>query len=518
MNEQFIDFLTILLPTYFFFYMAITLIYRNKKSGVNRIAGLLMLAFLFYFLGEYIKTALLPQYQAQIVLYGNAPMLLFIICFLVHLCILLGSSLTSSLKRWLPLIYSSPFILWIVFLTAKDHRELYNSAVTDGRSPLDPLFLFFTILFVAGYILISVLILAVCWLRAKEPRLKTISGSLLLSLLSLFMWFIMVTFLLQSQILNTRNAMILYFIGYSFWAALLRHFISKYNMMPDYRKLFQILFKSAPTAILLLDRNGVVREINPRAEQCFKGIPIQDIPKHIDFNSGLSLSQRLDLFVLGQDSEPFMEVQIKHRSQGDLDFVMGLESIEGANEELFVMHLTDVTSLKNTERKLLESEKQYKYLAHYDPLTALYNRAAIQEQLQQMIANHKPFALAFIDLDHFKPVNDTYGHYVGDLYLKYFAELLKQCSKPDDLIGRIGGDEFVLISPCSQDTDEKELIHRRLSLLSGAFFKHQETEIPILFSAGISVYPRDASDLTKLFKNADKAMYTEKQVRKHRKS
>lgn len=439
MNELFMDFLTILLPTYFFFYMAITLINRNKKSKLNRIAALLMLAFLFYFLGEYIKTSLLPQYQMEIVLYGNSPMLLLVICFLVHLCILIGSPITSSLKRWLPFIYAAPFVLLIVFLITEDHRVLYNAAVTDGRSPLDPLFLLLTVLFVAGYILLSVSILVVSWYRSQEAKRKKILLSLLFSLFTLFPWFILVTSVLQLQFLTSRNAMILYFIGYLLWAVALRHLIGIHDIMPDYSKLFHILLKSAPTAILFLNQKGEIREMNPRAKQWCEGIPTHNLLSHFQFDDRQSLGGILAFFLQQKESEAQWEVRMYNPNKGYLDLIMGLDLIEEADEELFVMHLTDVTSLKNIERKLLDSERSYKYLAHHDSLTDLYNRAAIQEQVQQKIAGREWFALTLIDLDNFKPINDTYGHLVGDLYLKHFAYILKNYGQPDDIIGRVGG-------------------------------------------------------------------------------
>lgn len=517
MNELFMDFLTILLPTYFFFYMAITLINRNKKSMLNRIAALLMLAFLFYFLGEYIKTSLLPQYQMQIVLYGNSPMLLLVICFLVHLCILIGSPAASSLKRWLPFIYAAPFVLWIVFLITEDHRVLYNAAVTDGRSPLDPLFLHLTVLFVAGYILLSVSILVFSWYRTQEAKQRKILRSLLFSLFTLFAWFVFVTALLQLEFLTSRNAMILYFIGYLLWAVALRHLVGKHDIMPDYRKLFHILFKSAPTAILLLDQKGAIREMNPRAKQWCEGIPIHDILSHFQFEDRLNIGDRLALFLQKKEKEAQWVARMYNPNKGDLDLIMGIDLIEEADEELFVIHLTDVTSLKDTERKLLESERSYKYLAHHDSLTDLYNRAAIQEQVQQKIAGREMFALTLVDLDNFKLINDTYGHLIGDLYLQHIACILKDHAQTGDFIGRIGGDEFVLIISCmDESSDLNHVVNSRLSLLSKSPFKHEGIEIPVSFSAGVSLYPRDASDVTTLLKNADEAMYSVKRAGKNR--
>ncbi len=515
MNDLFMDFLTILLPTYFFFYMAITLLYRNKESMLNRVAAFLMVSFLLYFLGEYIKTSLLPEYQMQIVLYGNGPMLLLIISLLVHLCILIGTPTTRFLKRWLPIIYTTPFFLLIVFLISKDHRVLYNAAVTDGRSPLDPLFLHLTLIFVAGYILLSVLILVVSWIRARECKRRKILQSLLLSLFSLFAWFVFVTSLLQWKHLTSRNAMILYFLGYLFWGIALRHFISKHDLMPDYSKLFHILFKSAPTAIFLLDQKGVIREMNPRAKLWFEGIPNREILGHLLFADGRSLGDRLGLLCQERENGELREVRIFHPCRGYMDLIMSLDLIEENDEELLVIHLTDATSLKETERKLVESERLYKYLAHHDSLTDLYNRAALQEQLQQKIEERECFALIVIDLNHFKPINDTYGHLVGDLYLKHMANVLTDLAQPGDLVGRFGGDEFVWVLSCSDKSmDAKQLVNSRLSELAQHSFNHEGIEIPMSFSAGASLFPADASDIATLMKIADEAMYSEKRASK----
>jgi c-di-GMP phosphodiesterase Gmr len=513
MNELFIDFLTILLPTYFFFYMAVTLIFRNKTSELHRVAAILMLAFLFYFLGEYVKTSLLPQYQMQIVLYGNGPMLLLMICSLVHLCILIGgpSPHATYLNRWLPGIYAAPYILLAYFLITKDHQVLFDASVTDGRSPLDPLFMSITLLFVLGYILLSVMILTVSWYGAKEPEKRNLLRSMLVSLFGLFAWFVFVSTFLQLGMVTARYAMIFYFIGYLLWAVSLRHMIGKHDLMPDYRKLFHILFHSAPTAILLLDRKGTIWEMNPQAKLWFEGIPTHEIRHHFHFDEGLSLDDKLALFLGDQDNQALWEIRMYNPNKGYLDLIMGLDLIENRNKEFIVMHLTNATSLKDTERKLMESESRYRYLALHDSLTELYNRMAIQEHLQNNISSGERFALILIDLDHFKPINDTYGHLVGDLYLKHIAHVLKEHSEPADFIGRFGGDEFVIVIPCPEDVGAVEQeVSRRLSSLHRSSFEHKELTLSISFSAGVSVYPRDAEDVTTLMKKADEAMYSVK--------
>lgn len=156
-------------------------------------------------------------------------------------------------------------------------------------------------------------------------------------------------------------------------------------------------------------------------------------------------------------------------------------------------------------------------MAHHDSLTDLYNRVAIQERVQQKIAGREMFALTLVDLDNFKLINDTYGHLIGDLYLQHIACILKDHAQTGDFIGRIGGDEFVLIiSGMDESSDLNHVVNSRLSLLSKSPFKHEGIEIPVSCSAGVSLYPRDASDVATLLKNADEAMYSVKRAGKNR--
>ncbi|WP_017813085.1 sensor domain-containing diguanylate cyclase [Paenibacillus shenyangensis] len=509
MNDLFMDFLTIQLPTYFFLYMAITLIYRNRKSRINRVAALMMMALVMYFLFEYLKTSLLPQHQMQLVLYGSAPALLMFVCTLVHLSILLGDSVTYRFRKWLPLVYASPYGLWLYFLVTWDHHLLYNEHVTDGRSPLHPTYLLVSITFIIGYILLSVLLLAYSWLRTREPRRKVIYRWLLLNDFQLFGTFALITTLLQSGIIVTRVSMILYFIGYLVWAMRLRHLIGKYNIMPDYHKRFQILFESAPNPILMLDLKGNVKEINPCTQRWFADIPADQIPQHFTFADGQSLQQMLSSCLEQPDSVTHLEMHVIRQGQSRLDLVAGIDLITEANEELFVLHLTDVTSLKEAERRLIQSEQNYKYSAHHDALTGLYNRAAVEEQLQIKIAGGERFVLVMIDMNHFKPINDTYGHITGDQYLQYVARQLRMLAqKPGDVVGRIGGDEFVMLLACPEHVDAAQMVHTRLSLLNDKVFRQEDMEIPVSFAAGLGIYPEDAADMIGLLRYADQQMYS----------
>ncbi|MBP1965424.1 histidine kinase N-terminal 7TM domain-containing diguanylate cyclase [Paenibacillus aceris] len=514
MNEISLDFLTILLPSYMFFYMAITVYARNKKSLLNRVASFLMLALLFYFLGEYIKTALFPQFERHIVLYWNAPMLLLAISILVHLCMLVAGIASSKIKQVVFWVYLTPLTSLMLMLMRYGPQHLYQPR-EDGPSPLSPLMLVLAIFFVGSYLLLSVGILLFAWITTQHLKRKRMLVRLLASLFTLLIWILFVTFLLSMAVITSSTSIALYFSGTLLWVVSLRGLISKYDFLPSYRDLFHTLFKSAPTAILLLDMQGSVREMNPRAESLFgypaKGADGLQIVENLFFDQDTSLIERWSELSMKQTNMTKWEMKWKIQDQEQLDMIVSMEHIDGAEEGLIILHLTDITSLKETERRLIESESNYRHLAYHDPLTGLFNRAAVHEHANRKIANDEQFALILVDLDHFKPVNDTHGHLIGDDYLKHIAALLELHARPGDIVGRIGGDEFVLLMPFH--ADEKQVYqeaHERLFPLTVTPFRYKDKIIPVSFSAGVSQHANQASDLTALLQKADEAMYAVK--------
>lgn len=162
-----------------------------------------------------------------------------------------------------------------------------------------------------------------------------------------------------------------------------------------------------------------------------------------------------------------------------------------------------------TERKDIEENMQH--MAQYDALTHLPNRALFNDRLQQAIAaaqrNKARLALMFIDLDKFKPVNDTYGHGVGDLLLKEVALRIQDCLRDSDTAARIGGDEFVILLPAIEtQQDAGKVGEKILSALNRPFMLAGHT-LNISGSIGVAVYPEHGKDEKLLVKSADIAMY-----------
>ena len=166
------------------------------------------------------------------------------------------------------------------------------------------------------------------------------------------------------------------------------------------------------------------------------------------------------------------------------------------------------------------AHENLQYLAFHDPLTELHNRRAMELSLARDFARaqryQSPLSLAFIDLDLFKPVNDTYGHDCGDALLRYLAEGMVQMSRQSDMVTRLAGDEFVLLLPETVLAQAQLLLQRMADRFVQQPMAWQGEEIPIRISFGISSVLEDnlqsAEDLLKL---ADVRLY---QIKKQRKN
>jgi diguanylate cyclase (GGDEF)-like protein/PAS domain S-box-containing protein len=173
-----------------------------------------------------------------------------------------------------------------------------------------------------------------------------------------------------------------------------------------------------------------------------------------------------------------------------------------------------LTSRDVTER--MRAEERVKYLANYDVLTGLPNRFLMQDRLTQTIANaHRNrlrVALMHIDLDRFKVVNETLGHYVGDVVLKQAAERMRKSTNGADTVARVGGDEFTIVFP--HVTSLQALSAAAEIMLDDLAkpFPGDGQELFVSASVGVSIYPDDAASADELIKHADAAMSTAKQL------
>jgi diguanylate cyclase (GGDEF)-like protein len=169
------------------------------------------------------------------------------------------------------------------------------------------------------------------------------------------------------------------------------------------------------------------------------------------------------------------------------------------------------------ERKAMEqheSEAMIQRLAHFDPLTGLPNRLLLNDRSEHALnvarRNQQCLALMFLDLDHFKNINDSLGHRVGDEVLVALAMRLKSAVREQDTVARLGGDEFIVLLP---DTDAAGAARVADKLLQTTLkpFQIEQNELTVTPSIGIALYPQDGTDLDTLSRSADAAMYKAKE-------
>ncbi|GAO36866.1 hypothetical protein SCT_2281 [Sulfuricella sp. T08] len=166
-----------------------------------------------------------------------------------------------------------------------------------------------------------------------------------------------------------------------------------------------------------------------------------------------------------------------------------------------------------TERK--QAEARIHHMAHHDMLTGLPNRILLADRLVLALAQARRYGrlltLIFLDLDHFKQINDTLGHDVGDELLKAVAARLVECVREADTVARMGGDEFVILLPETAKAGDAEIVARKVIEAVNLPLSIGSYELHITTSVGIALYPRDGEETQTLMKNADTAMYRAKE-------
>ncbi|URK17265.1 EAL domain-containing protein [Thalassospira sp. GO-4] len=212
-----------------------------------------------------------------------------------------------------------------------------------------------------------------------------------------------------------------------------------------------------------------------------------------------------------QMTEKRLTLPIRRADQTEIDVSIALRMIPDAATPMMTAVLTDITVRKRYEEQLV-------YMANHDTLTNLPNRSMLESSLSKALDKHKEAsstrhgatAVLFIDLDRFKVINDSLGHDVGDLLLKAVAGRLQKVIGRQEIVGRLGGDEFLIIIPDLKETQDAAILSQAvLDALAPAF----DIKGRVLFvspSIGIALYPSDGEDFPALMRNADTAMYSAK--------
>jgi len=244
-----------------------------------------------------------------------------------------------------------------------------------------------------------------------------------------------------------------------------------------------------------------VRKFSPLVDYPHKGLLLLPLPVLVVLYEGFNIP---DLFVCGL-------IITFHNA---LSHFIHMSSL---NEQLLRREkvITQELEKRITERtkELVRKNEQLDFLSNQDTVTSLYNRRYFLTQLEKdvkCLGKDDTMTLAFLDLDRFKTINDTYGHFIGDHILIELAKRLLTFENPDTMIARLGGDEFVIAFHGNYTLHDAEEIMKRIMQKCSEPIHVGEFSFDITISVGISVYPIDADSSDMLLRNADMAMYQAK--------
>ncbi|OZY59673.1 GGDEF domain-containing protein [Pseudomonas lundensis] len=273
-----------------------------------------------------------------------------------------------------------------------------------------------------------------------------------------------------------------------------------------------VVFDCTREGVLVSDHNGVIVHVNPA------------LVKITGYAPDEVLGQRPNMFKSGHHGPEFYQAVFEslektgewhgeiwnRRKSGEIyPQWQTIRPVRDSQDRVshYVAVFSDISAIKNTQTELMR-------LAHHDPLTDLPNRLLFTDRAEQALAyaqRHKSgCALLMIDLDHFKIINDSMGHNVGDLLLKAVGERLTAVFGKGFTVARLGGDEFaVLVETCTQVAQAAGFAQQVLEVMKGAFIIETH-QLFISASVGISLYPNDALNAEQLLRNADSALFKAK--------
>jgi len=277
----------------------------------------------------------------------------------------------------------------------------------------------------------------------------------------------------------------------------------------DVLKKHFILFENAKDIILYLRLDGSIVDANKTAVDKYGyshaellNMKLQQLRHPLTMES---YEEQMEI----SDLEGIVYECINVRKDGSsFPVEVSSQTSEISGELLRIHIIRDITARKQAEEKI-------KYLANYDSLTDIPNRGFLMQQFDEILEQAKrtktKFAVMLFDVDKFKAINDVYGHNAGDEVLRNIASRLQEAVRESDTIGRLGGDEFLVILPFIKDKEASTMVANRVVDYVAKPILWNNRSLNVYISIGISIYPEDAENTEALIHNADSAMYYTKQ-------
>lgn len=283
--------------------------------------------------------------------------------------------------------------------------------------------------------------------------------------------------------------------------------------MVDQLRLAARVFEASHEGILITDHQHHIVSVNPRFEQ-MSGYSVAELQQTTPWLLGAgqehaSLYRNL-LAVLYETGAWEGELTDRRRNGDYYPAWVSISLVRDAGGEVqyLIISVSDMTERKRQDARI-------EYLAFHDALTGLPNRRLLLDRVQVAISqaqrDNDRLALLFIDLDHFKHINDTLGHQMGDQLLREVGLRLRQWVRGGDTVSRVGGDEFIILCPGCQSMEDAALLAEKLLQALGQPYQLEDKQLVVTASIGISLYPDNGTDANTLIGNADSAMYLAKE-------
>lgn len=496
-----------LLSTYLFFSMLLGVFFsayslsKRTTSLVKVFSALCIFIsiYLFGYLLEINSSSLNQMIFWNQIQYIGIP---FYPAFWLILSLIYSETILYINKRIILSIFIIPSLIFLIRLTNPLHHIYYNGfelKTTSGFSflSLDKGFLYYIY---CSYLIISFILSIFCYIRNYRNRGASERARYNVMIFASLLPFIGLSLILM----NPGNLGIDYVILVLPLSLLLMILaLFKYDFLELKTLARDILFDKSTDAMILIDNKNRILDFNQAAKVLFNQLdnavnkkPIEKVlyenPKFIEL---LEKNIKKDLSINYGDKYGYFEVK-----------TVTIEDIYGHPCGRLIT-LVNITKRKNAQEVL-------KVLATTDYLTGVLNRGKFIK-LAELTMNHSkksniPFSLLMIDVDHFKNLNDTKGHAAGDAILKYLGSQMRNFFRRDDIIGRLGGEEFAVILPNTPLKDAEKLAEKFHQHISSHPAPYENTCIHFTFSMGVSTYNMNFLNFNEILKLADEGLYESK--------
>ncbi|WP_229213609.1 diguanylate cyclase domain-containing protein [Duganella sp. BK701] len=290
----------------------------------------------------------------------------------------------------------------------------------------------------------------------------------------------------------------------------------------DSESLISNILERAPDAFVSCENTGVVTKWNAAAERVFGWSSEEAIGRDIAeliIPPAQRAAHRAGMarFADGIPG-PFVNNRVRvtalHRDGHEIPVELSIGALRHDGAYYATAFLHDVTERVQYEQQIAASEARFKQLARIDTLTGIANRLVFEEVLQQAILrarrNRKALALAYLDIDYFKEINDTLGHGAGDIVLKEFASRLVASVRASDTVARLAGDEFVIVFEQVANADEAARLAAKIVTAVRSPFPLEDAPRKVTTSMGVALHEGDDETCAELIARADSALYAAK--------